>query len=407
MFADVIELYRAANRPTILNGEFEYAGLCSEQLKQAITACKKIPAHDGSFSDGPVFSNGHVEFTWLLANNDQGRFYQNVSQLVENSDSLSAGTQPTNFYLVDSDFVFDSANPPDQLQVAFDLCELVRLLSSLSLGNANLDPHKPQRLVFVLPAESSSPPKTIELTTRIEPATLNVGRLDLSLLRDLLSTKSESSLHVNEHRQLFRLAVADALSRAPDPRNAFTYLAENWPAVVQQYGHNADCYVHNFSFEKVRGEIADKELDFSTRLNSVMGDATAKLLALPLSVAGLIAVWNSDRLFEVLLLALGIVLTSLLMGGMIHNQLLLTKRVAHSHDVVFGKLTAKIESYPESVAKALTEANQGFLKQRRFLLRVLWGIRVLAWLPSFAAVCIVVARYGVAAIGIAPFIIKS
>jgi len=403
MFSDVVSLYRAANRPSIGSGEFEYTGTCADLLKDALAACRNLSAHEGSFSDGPVFnSDGSVEFTWLLAHNEHGRFYADVHQLVQDSGALSSGIRPTNFYLVDSDFIFDSPSPPSHLLVAFDLCELAALLSALSLGSTNSEPAQPKTLVFVLPAEDSKPPRTFELSTRIEPIALNAGRLELSALRELLSDKSDNSLHVNEHRQLFRLAVADALGKAPDSKKAFTYLAENWLEVVKQYGYNADCYVHNFSFEKIREDIADKELDFSTRLNSVMGDSTAKLLALPLSIAGLLTIWKSDQLVDFVLLALGILLTSLLMSGMIHNQLLLVRQVGHSHDVVFGKLNAKIKSYPETISSALDEANQGFLEQRTFLLRVLWGIRVLAWFPSMAAIWLAVCRYGIPLIGVGP-----
>src|SRR3546814_4269317 len=107
----------------------------------------------------------------------------------------------------------------------------------------------------------------------------------LDPLRRLVSDEGAHSLHVQELRALFRLAVADAVGRALASENAFTYLAANWPDVLEKYGFDVDCYISNFSFEKIRLEIAQMELDFSSRLSSVMGDSAGKFLALPLPTA--------------------------------------------------------------------------------------------------------------------------
>src|SRR3546814_20837694 len=78
----------------------------------------------------------------------------------------------------------------------------------------------------------------------------------------------------------------------------------------------------NFSFEKIRLEIAQMELDFSSRLSSVMGDSAGKFLALPLPIAVLAAIYKIHGIVEAYLLFIGSLVIVMLFSGMIHNQLL-------------------------------------------------------------------------------------
>src|SRR3546814_7318158 len=101
------------------------------------------------------------------------------------------------------------------------------------------------------------------------------------LPRPPISTRTDTLF---PYTPLFRSALAS--------ENAFTYLAANWPDVLEKYGFDVDCYISNFSFEKIRLEIAQMALDFSSRLSSVMGDSAGKFLALPLPIAVLAAIYK-------------------------------------------------------------------------------------------------------------------
>src|SRR3546814_6367176 len=71
-----------------------------------------------------------------------------------------------------------------------------------------------------------------------------------------------------------------------------SYVCSSDLDVLEKYGFDVDCYISNFSFEKIRLEIAQMELDFSSRLSSVMGDSAGKFLALPLPIAVLAAIYK-------------------------------------------------------------------------------------------------------------------
>lgn len=393
MFADVVSLYREAQRPVFDAGRFRYAGVASAFLRAVIARCDGLNDTFGHFEDAPEWTDDRVEFCWLVGDNEHGRFYANVADLVAHSQALSRGQRPQNFYLIEDDYYAGEDNPPEQLSHAYELCELIQLLGSISLTADLSATTQPRELIFVIPAGEKAPPRTLSLSTRLEPLVLAEQRLDLEPLRRLVSDESTYLLHVQELRALFRLAVADTIGRAPASENAFTFLAAHWPDVLEKYGFDVDCYISNFSFEKIRLEIAQMELDFSSKLSSVMGDSAAKFLALPLPIAVLAVIYKADGIVEAYLLFIGSLVIVMLFSGMIHNQLLQLERIVHSFGVIVDQFSKKVESYPTSIADRLTEAREGFTKQRSFLFRTLWVLRVLAWLPIVTGLALLAWKY--------------
>jgi hypothetical protein len=227
----------------------------------------------------------------------------------------------------------------------------------------------------------------------LESSVLAEKRLDLEPLRRLISDESAYSLHIQELRALFRLAVADTVGRTPMSGNAFSFLAAHWPEALEKYAFDVDCYISNFSFEKVRLEIAQMELDFSGKMGAVMGDSAAKLLALPLPIAVLAAIYKTDGIVEAYLLFLGALLIVLVFSGVIHNQLLQLAHIDNGFGVIIDQFSKKAQSYPESIAGRLRQTNQGFSKQRSFLLRTLWSLRVIAWIPIVAGLALLAWKF--------------
>lgn len=393
MFADVVSLYREAQRPAFDAGLFRYSGMASASLRAVIARCDGLDDTFGHFEDAPEWTGDHVEFCWLVGDNEHGRFYANVADLVARSQALSRGQRPQNFYLVEDDYSAGEDNPPEQLSHAYELCELVQLLGSISLTADLSAATQPRELIFVIPAAEKAPPRTLSLSTRLEPSVLAEKRLDLEPLRRLVSDESAHSLHVQELRALFRLAVADTVGRAPASENAFTFLAAHWSDVIEKYGFDVDCYISNFSFEKIRLEIAQVELDFSSRLSSVMGDSAAKFLALPLPIAVLVAIYKAHGIVEAYLLFISSLAIVMLFSSMIHNQLLQLARIEHGFGVIVDQFSKKVKSYPKSIADRLAEARTGFCRQRSFLFRTLWALRVLTWVPIVAGLALLAWKY--------------
>ena len=133
MFADVVSLYREAERPAFDAGRFHYSGVASASLRAAIARCDGLDDTFGRFEDTPEWTDDCVEFCWLVGDNEHGRFYANVAALVAHSQALSRGQQPQNFYLVEDDYCAGEDEQPEQLTHAYELCELIQLLERISL----------------------------------------------------------------------------------------------------------------------------------------------------------------------------------------------------------------------------------------------------------------------------------
>jgi len=197
-------------------------------------------------------------------------------------------------------------------------------------------------------------------------------------------------VHSAEHKQLFRLAVAEALNQAPRSASTFEYLIERWADVTGSYSVNADFYVHNFSLDKVRREITSAAVDFSARLTAAMGDSTAKLLALPISAIAAVGISKSDDLLNGLALLVGVLLVGWLLLGALKNQRLQLARVKSAFDVTFQSIS---EGRSAEAGALISTAKSEFDDQYNFLYGLLRLFRFLAWAPVLVAVFLVFFRF--------------
>ncbi|WP_127172071.1 hypothetical protein [Xanthomonas euvesicatoria] len=278
----------------------------------------------------------------------------------------------------------------------------------LSLNTVSLTAST-KKLLFVLPATGDTGPKTFEIDTRITRACLLAPKPDISVLEALFSN-GEGRLHINEHKQLFRVALTSVLAKrnADSPEPAFQYLVYSWSDVVMAYELNAECYVQKFSFEKLRGDVARIELDYATRMAAVLGDSSGKMLALPLSIGGLAAVWLADDVWSASGLCLGMLLVSLLLSGILHNQRLASKRVEAGFNLSIADVQSASSKHPTALQGAINSAKLGFAEQLAFLRKVHMVIHPLAWVPTLIALGMVVLRFGLQAlpsIGLVVFIV--
>lgn len=160
------------------------------------------------------------------------------------------------------------------------------------------------------------------------------------------------------------------------------------------YELNAECYVQKFSFEKLRGDVARIELDYATRMAAVLGESSGKMLALPLSIGGLAAVWLAGDVWSASGLCLGMLLVSLLLSGILHNQRLASKRVEAGFNLSISDVQSSSSKHPAALQTAINSAKAGFAQQLAFLRKVHLVIHPLAWLPTLIALGMVILKFG-------------
>ncbi len=393
MFTHVVALYRASGRPALEDGSrFTYEGPTSNALTVALRSCEGLGEVYGGFEDEPEINDDVVTFTWRLAANEHARFYGNASELIDRSTRPSRGEQPNNYYLVAEDYLVGEVLEPQLVSRLNSLIALIKLLGALTTV-VPTTANTPSLLVFVQPAHDRTPPRTLEIPTRITSETAQLPTPDLTELRLLSPDEPSTSLHTSERRALFRLAVAETLGKAPETANAFHYLVNNWGAVLEKYGYDVDCYVANFSFDKARKEIAATELDFVTKMHGIVGDSTAKLLGLPLSLAALVAIYTGKTMLENYLYLLSILCVSALFSLSLGNQSLQLRRIRLGFNTVFAQFKDRPELYAGKLTTHIDTAVAEFNKQYRFATRATWLLRVTGWAPSLAGTAFVAYRY--------------
>jgi hypothetical protein len=395
VFERVVNLYRVSGRPTIEEATFSYEGPLTPGIRSAIEGCQGLATNNyGYFEDGPQYTDDQVSFTWRNPANEFGRFYRDVYDFIEGSEQLSAGHIPKNYYLIQENIYGGVDAAITELDVALAISRMIGGLAKLSLSSSSFDSGR-RKLLFVLPASADVGPRTVEIDTSITRACLVADKPDVTLL-EALTAPEEGRLHINEHRQLFRVSIASVLARRREDAtaSAFEFLVFSWAEVLKTYQLNADCYVQKFSFEKLRGEVARIELDYATRMAAVLGDGSGKMLALPLSLGGLAGVWATDDVFAALGLVFGLVLVSLLLSGLIHNQKLASTRVEAGFKLAMGDVEGGTEKYPHALEAAIKSAKNGFSRQLSFLRRVHNIVHPVAWIPPAAGTVMAVLKFG-------------
>lgn len=125
-----------------------------------------------------------------------------------------------------------------------------------------------------------------------------------------------------------------------------------------------------------------------------MNDITGKLFGIPISLVALISMLKLESILENLVLVFGTLLFSLIVSGLVKNQLLLRKSINIGADLTFSTYKVEKASYPIDLKNCLACAEKTFQAQSRFLLLGLWSARVIVWLVTFIAVYIFTEKFG-------------
>ena len=392
MFDIVVRLYRESGSPKLEGGGsvFSYSGTPSAALLETFHKAQSLPGHLGTFLEDDE-ENGTISFKWSLAEANTNRIYEDVSDFVTRTPSLSRGEVPSDYYIGSIDYRAGDEINDRELKLVESCRELISLLASLSdhlleetiVAGAAV-------LTFIAPADVGKAPKTIRLTTHVSAGILKLPPPDLKALKEMLSDDVKLQLHIEERKSIFRIAVSEVLRSGKQGVEAFEGLIQNWSEVLTKYRHDLDCYVYGFSFDKLRREIANAELEYTTKLGGVLKDFSGKLYGLPISFAALIPLATPKVMTEVLLIIGGMVLLSLVISSVVWNQRIEMERIKHCYTTVFNQFNMKISDYPAELQQSLSEAKLGIEKQRKLLSRTLIISYFLSWIPPVAGIVVMI-----------------
>lgn len=387
MFPRVVNLFRLAGRPKISDGTFSYEGLCSPELADSIVECRALAHFYGGLIED-YLEGDHCSFTFKLPSNEHGKFYENISSFLNAGSSVNKGEFPSNFYIVDIDWVDSDNEEPVVITNLRSVCRLVHLLTFLAVGVDRETNRSFFNLFFALPQDGIKPPRSFLVATKVSAEMLEYKLRHLELLAQILDPKNAGKPNQAERLMMFSLSVADVLDSHEGGADSLLVIVREWDAILSQYRINLQSYVYGFSFERVRQEVARAELEYAKSLSSILGDIAGKLLALPVSFAGLVILNNSSNLLEVWVVSLGLLVASCVLLSIIKNQEIQVERLKHSFDMVFEGFESRKDTYPKKIQSLLAQTVEQLNRQVNKLERTFSLLVKLSLVPVWGVVII-------------------
>jgi hypothetical protein len=395
MFIQVVQLYRLLGCPIIEQSQFAFQGTVDAETLAHLKSMHGISPNCGSFELEEITGNA-IKIEFSLPSNDQGQFYSSVDDFIRKTPTLEKGVVPEQFYIQNLDFYSKDMNVPEQIKKLFKFCEFIRLLSLLaSDAPTGEDTATSNRLLFILSADGKSPAKTIPLQTKFDPDLLKCELPFLRFMYVLTSDGRRNQMHIEERSMILRNAIAEILQlvNSEENGNPFLYLVKNWAEVYTKYRHNFQAFLSQYSFEKVRKDIANAEIEYATKLSGVLADIAGKLLALPVSLAGLVLLRKADDNFEFFVGAISIISISVIFIAVLYNQRLQVKRLKESFEFVFGQYDDKLNEFPPKFRSTIIKAKQAIQHQGQVLYMTFFVFWILAASPIFIVIFMLICRY--------------
>ena len=236
-------------------------------------------------------------------------------------------------------------------------------------------------MVFILHSESES--TSIVIETNITEKVLNDNEINLSLINSLVQIESNADIHYIEKINTFRNTIIEYASRNGSP---FDNLIENWNSECELYSNNLAAYMSAFSFHKARKEVVDAELEYSEKFSKIISEISNKALAIPISLAGSIAIFNLASRSDLIITFLGIVITAIICSAMIVSQKKQLDRITHSKEILFTQIKARIKDDTSDLKASFQEAMQKLDDNEDFCRTVLNTLLSMAWMPTLIGI---------------------
>lgn len=394
MFDQVIALYRGLGRPRVEGGRYSFKGKIGDHTRPLLAVLEELPERYGQAELYPA-EEGCLDLEFSFPANEYGGTHDDIDVFLRNSPSLNVGLIPSAFYILDIDYCSGDPVKPEVLQRLDECCEFIRLLGKLATDPCAESADPTQRLVFVLSADGKAPPQTLTLRVKVTPRLLASPIPHLSLLRALVnpSNTDRRSPHIEERRMILQSAIAEVLASAVSVQ-AFEFLVLNWSRVLSIYRHNLRAFLCEYSFDKVRKEIASTEIEYATKLSGVLGDVAGKLLGLPIAAGGGVLLVKASGVSEFVIVAVSLITVSVIFLLVIWNQWLQFRRLGDTSSFIFQQYESKLTTYPVKLRQPIIQGREMLLRQARFLKRTLFVVGVIAIIPTLFVCWMTFHRYG-------------
>lgn len=394
----LVKLYRTVERPKLTRGMFcgsmdllEIRELVLDISKKETGVFTELVFNNEYYEDDPSqlpSSPGILHFKVKPRLSSEKTFHENISELLKNDPKIGKGQFPSDFYLIDEDYYSGSSDTNVNVDSLEKICCLIDSLSKLAHYHDAKSKSRFFRLVFIKPEEVGVS-QALVLETMVDEEVIEMAKdVDVSRIIHLCDSDQVKDAHYREKIGVFGNTMSEFVNGKPENEKPFHYLVRNWSGFLETFDKNLAVYISGFAFHKAKREVAEAEVDISSKLSSVLGDIAGKLLSIPISFAAVALIPKAGGVLQSSIIILGLLVASWIVSELLKNQRRRLHRVVHSKDIVLNSIEGRRETYPkdlrEEVDKITCELNrdQGEIEN---LLKVYLKI---CWLPAVVALIV-------------------
>lgn len=349
-----------------------------QSLSDVRLECKGLEI-DNDFDISTHIGNT-VKFTFRMPRKGGIRFYADLKTFLESHNFMdkSKVKLPDFFYLFEEDLYYSAKNAESDDDPKLD--KLKKLVSGVcmleELAHYHDDKQVDSRTLVYLAGESRTP---IVLVVDIDEELLDCD-VTFTLLRELTQETPELHMHYSDRLSVFYASLNEHLADMQNPIEAFKKLIRSWDKFSTLYSNNLMTYLSGFSFHKAKQEIAETEIELSEKLTNLTSDIVFKLFSVPAMVLALAAILQKNKIdiIVMLLLGLGVIITTLLMFGLLRSQENKYDSLQKAKNLMFNSIDGKSTEFPEDLNQEIVNMkerlNEHFSSASRWLKRFKFAI---------------------------------
>ncbi|EAA7254624.1 hypothetical protein DPU22_15490 [Salmonella enterica subsp. enterica serovar Newport] len=398
----VVDFYRASSKPQFDGRSFSATVEINNNSLRLVNLLINSHKAYGYFEDidindefideddlklHPIKIGDKFSYTYIPPKNGAERFYNSILEFLS-INSLKKGVIPKEYYIIDEDFHPSDSNKPDEIIKIEKICAIISSLAEIAHFHDTKSESSNYRLVFVRDADAKS--TSVILETCITPEMLNINYIDEAIIKSLLDIKNSQIPHQAEKTGIFRNTIVEFIL---DNKYDFESLICHWDTFVRLFENNLSTYMSGFSFHKARKEIAQSEAEFAEKISKLITDLTTKVLSIPVSLLASFGILKLTSKPEMLLVLLGVLLSSLILHMVLLNQEKQLKHICHAKDIAFMPFINNNENYPDELKKDINKALDELSKSQTKCDGTIKLFMCLAWLPSSIAAGIFFAKF--------------
>ncbi|MDR2325486.1 MAG: hypothetical protein LBE51_08825 [Acidovorax sp.] len=385
MFEVFVELYRAIGSPPFEEGvRLSVRREVTTELQATIDKYRnspnKIVEIDFDFDDE------FVEIEFRVPSSEKGAIFHDEKDFVRKTSSLAKGDFRDRFYIVSLDYFSGDEEVPQEIIKIKRITDFVKSLREfVALSIDREQSMTGDRIFFLKPSDGKSPQKAAALKINLTADVIAHNLGGFKILDALKNALQEEKTQIEERILLMNTAIAQIIDECEDDDADFEYLVKNWGKVNKKYLHDLHAYVSAFSFDAVKKKISDGLIESSTKINSAIGEVGTKLLAVPASLAALIAVNSSSSASGFVFGIFGVIIASLIILRTIWHYENQINNLVRSFTFNMKEATKAKKTFSRSIQEEINEIYIFQIKQKKSIENSFRFYKFLTLLPIIAS----------------------